>query len=390
MDPEDAAPDGSTPDADARPRAAELTGELPKVVRDALDRGRPRALTEGDRETIDALVELGVSEAEAELAVVERRVPLVLTSQVLGEQRVHTLAEVSEASGVPEAVLLDIRSATGLPNRERYTDTDVEWARLLGRLLELIPVEAVVRSARARGAALASIARSDLSVVRDELILPMREGGADDLAVSVALAETAKALDPISRDILVASYRLQLRDELDSELSAIAAREEGHELDLAIGFVDVVGYTALSARIDPEGLDHLLDAFQERVVEVVAEATDVALVKYLGDAVMLVAGDPVTLAETMLALTETVEALEEAPLRGGLAAGGVHVREGDFFGAPVNLAARLTDMARAWSLLADDELLDPLDDVFDVKRILPTRIRGIGLRRPLAVRRRGA
>lgn len=371
-----------------RPSAAELTGELPRVLRDALDRGRTRELTDADRETIEALIDLGVDEPEAHAAVIERRVPLVLTSQVLGEQRDRTLGDLVDASGVPESVLLDIRTATGLPSSEQYTETDVEWARLVGQLLEMLPVESVVRSARARGAALSSIARNDLSVARDELILPMRASGADDLAVSVGLAETAKALEPISRELLLASYRLQLQHELNSELSAIAAREEGHELDLAIGFVDVVGYTALSARIDPEGLDHLLDAFQQRVVEVVAAATDVALVKYLGDAVMLVAGDPVTLAHTMLELTRTVEELEEAPLRGGLAAGGVHVREGDFFGPPVNLAARLTDMARAWSVLADDDLQDTLDDAFDVRRILPTRIRGIGLRRPIAVRRR--
>lgn len=384
----DPAPD---PDAEQapRPRPSELTGELPKFVRDALEGGPPRELTDADRQTIEALADLGLSEEEASEAVVERRVALVLTGQVLGERRVHTMEDVAERSGVPAEVLHEVRTATGLSPTDRYSDTDVEWARLLGRLLELLPVETVVRSARARGAALASIARNDLSVVRDELILPMRHAGADDLTVSVALAEAAKALDPISQELLVASYRLQLQAELNSELSAIAAREEGNELELAIGFVDVVGYTALSARIDPEGLDQLLDAFQARVVDVVSAASDVAVVKYLGDAVMLVAGDAVTLAETMLELTDEVEELEEAPLRGGLAAGDVLVREGDFFGPPVNMAARLTDMARAWSLLADEHLMPRLEDDFDIRRILPTRVRGVGLRRPLAVRRPG-
>lgn len=385
MDAEDA-PSDPTPGVRRSSSAADLTGELPQVVRDALER-RPRVLTPADRETIQALVDLGVEQDEAREAVVERRVPLVLTRRVLGERPVHTLAEVSEASGVPESVLRDVRTATGLPVPERFTDTDVEWANLLGRLLEMLPVDSVIRSARARGAALSSIARNDLSVVRDELILPMRESGADELAVSVALAETAKALDPISRELLVTSYRLQLQEELNSELSAMAAREEGHELELSVGFVDVVGYTALSARIDPEGLDRLLDAFQERVVEVVSASPDVALVKYLGDAVMLVAADPVTLAATMLELTESVPQLEEAPLRGGLATGGIHAREGDFFGSPVNFAARLTDTARPWSLLADDELEGVLGATFDVRRILPTRIRGLGLRRPIVVRR---
>ena len=88
----------------------------------------------------------------------------------------------------------------------------------------------------------------------------------------------------------------------------------------------------------------------------------------------------------MLELTREVEPLSDAPLRGGMAHGATLVREGDYFGPPVNLAARLTDLARPWSVLADEALMDELEDDFDVKRILPTRIRGIGLRRPLAVR----
>lgn len=369
-----------------RPRTADLTGELPATVRERLDREPARELSEVDRETIEALVDLGVPEDEAETAVREGRVPLVLAAQVLGDRRHFTLAELSEQSGVPGEVLVEVRTAVGLPLPDRFTDVDLAWAKCVNRLLEVLPVDAVVRSARARGAALATIARSDLSLVRDELVLPMRQAGADDLTVSVALAETAKALNPVSRELLTLSYDVQLEAELNSELSAIAARTEGHGLDLAVGFVDLVGYTALSARIDPEGLDDLIDNFEARVIEVVSADPDVASVKYLGDAVMLVAGDAESLADCMLELTTEVESLAEAPLRGGLAAGEVLVREGDFFGPVVNMAARLTDIARPWSLLADDHLEDRLEERFDVGKILPTRIRGVGIRRPLVVR----
>ena len=59
--------------------------------------------------------------------------------------------------------------------------------------------------------------------------------------------------------------------------------------------------------------------------------------------------------------------------------------KGDYFGPSVNLATRLTDLARPWSVLAAEELVDELSDSFEVRRIRPTRIRGVGLRRPLAV-----
>jgi adenylate cyclase len=371
----------------ARPTsAADLTDELPAFVRDAVGRPVP-VLDEDDIETVEALQELGLAEDEARRAVLERRVPLVLAEQVVGETSHYRLEDVAEHSGVPPDVLRRIRSAAGLAT-EDLGAIDLRWAEIIGQLLQVLPLEVVLRSARARGAALATIARSDLSMIRDELVLPMRQAGADDLTVSVALAEMARELEPLSRELIEADYRLHLRRQLGSELVAVAARTDAQEIELAVGFVDVVGYTALSSRIDPAGLDQVLDRFEQRVIEVVAGRADVHVVKYLGDAAMLVAPDATVLAEAMLELTSEVESLADAPLRGGLAHGDVLVREGDYFGPPVNLAARLTDIARPWRVLAADELADVLGDDFDTRRILPTRIRGIGIRRPVAVRPR--
>lgn len=371
----------------ARPTtAAELTAEFPSFVRDAVGGTRP-VLDADDIETIEALQELGVGEADARRAVLERRVPLVLAQQVIGDTASYSLEDLAEHSGVPAELLRRIRTAAGLAT-EDLTSVDRRWAELIGQLLDVLPVEVVLRSARARGAALATIARSDLSMIRDELVLPMRQAGADDLTVSVALAELARSLEPMSRELLTTDYRLHLQRQLGSELVAVAARTDAQEVELAVGFVDVVGYTALSSRIDPAGLDQVLDRFEQRVIDVVADRGDVHVVKYLGDAVMLVAPEPVALAEAMLELTAEVESLAESPLRGGMAHGDVLVREGDYFGAPVNLAARLTDIARPWRVLAADELHEPLDRLFDTRRLLPTRIRGVGLRRPVAVRAR--
>jgi adenylate cyclase len=367
--------------------AAELTDRLPAFVRDAVGRPVP-SLDRDDLETIAALVDLGLDEDEARRAVLERRVPLVLAERVVGDRPRYDLDTVAERSGVPADILRRVRMASGLKVPDRFTRADLQWAEGIRRLLDAIPVEALLRSARARGAALATIARSDLGMIRDELVLPMRQAGADELTVSVALAETAQSLEPVARALLQADYLLHLEQQLGSELIAVAARSDAQEVELSVGFVDVVGYTALSTRIDPAGLDRVLDRFERRIIEVIADRTDVSVVKYLGDAVMLVAPDPLVLADAMLELTRELEPLSDAPLRGGLAHGPTLVREGDYFGQAVNIAARLTDIARPWRVLAAEELMGVLEPVFDVRRILPTRIRGVGLRRPLAVRRR--
>jgi adenylate cyclase len=377
----------------ARPDLAELTGELPRFVRDAMGRpqpvgpgGRPQ-LDEEDTATVQALVDLGLDADDARQAVEEDRVALVLAQRVIGGRPRYSIEQISERSGVPVALLRRIRVATGLPFPERFGRVDLQWARLLARLLEVLPPEAVAASARARGTALATVARSDLGMVRDELLLPMRQAGADDLTVAVALAETARELDGVARELLQITYGLHLEHQLSSELSATLTRAEVPEITLAVGFVDVVGWTSLSSRIDPQGLDEVLDAFEERVIAVTAPRGEVSVVKFLGDAAMFVAADPLTLTEAMLELTTAVPALEDVPLRGGLACGTVLVREGDVFGAPVNLAARLTDLARPWRLLADESLQEQLDDGgYRTRRLRPMRIRGVGTMRPLGVR----
>ena len=375
---------------------SELTGQLPAFLRDLLPSDAPPTdtgeLDEDQQEVADALVELGVETEEAREAVRTGRVPLAIARHRRREKGRYTLEELSDRAGVPEDIIRELHVAMGVPMRALFSRADLQWARNTRRFLDVMSVEALIRSARVRGSALSAVARADLATIRDELLLPMRQAGADDLTMAVALAESTEALEDIARQALVHSYELQLDMHLDGELVAMAARSEREEVDIAVGFLDVEGYTALSARIDPAGLDAVIEAFERRVLQVTSVMPGVSPVKYLGDAVMLVSADPIELADAMLTLTEPVEGLADAPLRGGMAFGAVLVREGDYFGTPVNLAARLTDQARAWKVLADDDLADVLGGAFEVRPVRPVRIRGVGTRRPLAVlgRRTGA
>lgn len=346
----------------------------------------PDLVADGDdAEIVDALVALGVSEEQAQDAVQRDRVPLLLARQLLGEDRPYTLEEVAHKGGIDEDVLRRVFRALGMPLRDYYGDSDVAEAKQLAGVLDTLSEDTLIRLARVRGLTVSRIAMGDADAIRDELIAPMRQSGADDLAVAVALAEAAETLMPVSVNLLEHAYRRAMLDVLSGEVATAVAREATQEVPLAVGFCDLVGYTALSARIDPLGLDAVLDAFEERVLEVAGSADDVDVVKFLGDAVMLVAVSPTRLGSTLLELVEPVETLEETPLRAGLAAGPTLTREGDYFGPVVNLAARLTDRARPWSLLADDDLADDLAETFEVSRIRPIRVRGVGFQRPIAV-----
>jgi adenylate cyclase len=64
------------------------------------------------------------------------------------------------------------------------------------------------------------------------------------------------------------------------------------------------------------------------------------------------------------------------------------MRMGDVFGRPVNLAARLTAVARRNRVIVDRATADVLPEASFSTRTLPARpVRGFGVLEPIAVRR---
>ena len=76
-------------------------------------------------------------------------------------------------------------------------------------------------------------------------------------------------------------------------------------------------------------------------------------------------------------------------VRVGLASGSVVLRLGDVFGPPVNMAARLTGVARRNRVIIDHATAERLPQNGFETRALPARpVRGFGLVEPVAARRR--
>jgi adenylate cyclase len=134
-----------------------------------------------------------------------------------------------------------------------------------------------------------------------------------------------------------------------------SGQAEGQE-PVAIGFADVVGFTRLGERLPPDELAALARRLSDLTVEVTSP--EVNLVKTIGDAAMLVSRDPDELIGATLELVNAAEEQEEdfPPLHAGLAYGEALNRGGDWYGRPVNLASRITDFARAGSVVADKKL----------------------------------
>src|SRR2546430_16632821 len=157
---------------------------------------------------------------------------------------------------------------------------------------------------------------------------------------------------------------------------------------LAVGFVDLVGFTSLAQELTPAGLSGLLDDFEDRSFDTVAEHGG-QLVKHIGDEIMFVVLEAEAACDIALSLVDAFRA-EDATVtpRGGIAIGDLLTRDGDYYGVEVNLAARLADIAVPQEILvsADTKRLAEKDDVDDAFAFEPAGRRALnGLATPVEV-----
>ena len=134
-------------------------------------------------------------------------------------------------------------------------------------------------------------------------------------------------------------------------------------VDRGFAFVDLSGFTAY---IESEGLERaqeVLTGFRA-VGRQIASDHGVRIAKWLGDGAMVVAVDPTALVEAALeAEARVVRQVRPLGLRVGVTVGEALLFEGDdYLGSPVNLAARLCDLAEPGEILCDVRTLEFLPD----------------------------
>jgi len=127
-----------------------------------------------------------------------------------------------------------------------------------------------------------------------------------------------------------------------------------------IGFADLTGFTTLTQTLTPTELLDLLVEFGGTVSDLV-HADGGRVVKFIGDEVMWVTSTPELLVKVAMDLVEHSRAREAGlQVRAGLGYGSVLAIGGDYFGNPVNLAARLVGAAAPGQILASNDVRDEL------------------------------
>ncbi|SOJ55924.1 pH-sensitive adenylate cyclase [Mycobacterium simulans] len=212
---------------------------------------------------------------------------------------------------------------------------------------------------RVLGAAMARLAEAESTMIRAGTPDIQMTYTHDELATAQAYRSVAEFVPRIGAliDIVHRHHLTSARTYFEGVIQDTSAR-----VNCGIGFADLSGFTALTQMLTPAQLSDLLTEFGATVADVV-HADGGRVVKFIGDAVMWVSQAPEQLVQAAADLVDHPRAREAGlQVRAGLAHGTVLAINGDYFGNPVNLAARLVAAAEPGQILAASELHDKLPD----------------------------
>jgi adenylate cyclase len=158
---------------------------------------------------------------------------------------------------------------------------------------------------------------------------------------------------------------MQLRHTMETEVVNAAERAAGKPLpgarQVTVAFADLVGFTRIGEVVSAEELGHLASRLGHLARDMTVPP--VRFIKTIGDAVMFVCPDPQPVLDVVLKLVDAVDTDNDFPrLRAGVASGMAVSRAGDWFGSPVNVASRVTGVARPGTVLAADSVWEALGE----------------------------
>ena len=323
----------------------------------------------------------------------ERRDPAEaeLERLLLGEEPHLTAAEVAEQAGIPVDQAKRLWRTFGFPEHDEvaYTGADVEALRTIVEVMAdgLVDLDITLNITRGVGLTMARLADWEVGAVvqRLEEVLDASGRSGDRLGATTWLLEQ---YGERFEQLLVYAWRRHLSAAVARMESARAIDDDPHTTDLTVGFADIVGFTSLSNEVSRERIGDLVELFEARCGDVIA-AHHGRLIKSMGDAVLFVNDDAMAAFSTAEGIIHVIGRDARMPdVRVGLASGSVVMRLGDVYGPPVNLASRLTQVARRNRIIVDEATakLLPADQI-DARPLPPRPVRGFGVVEPVAVRR---
>lgn len=292
-----------------------------------------------------------------------------------GEAR-YSPEELAERTGLERDFLDRLWRALGMAlaegDRAVYTDDDLAAAeRVAGLRKAGIPDAGILEIARLLGMTMSQLAAANREMISEAV----SSAGVPEDERDERLAAAIRAFMPTVGDSLGYVLTLHLRQQITHD--AVAGGDGEATQEVAVCFADMVGFTQLGEKLAPDELGRVTGKLSELASSVVEPP--LRLVKMIGDAAMIVGPDTAGVLDAALELVE--RAAEEGGdfpiLRAGVASGEALAQGGDWYGAPVNLASRITDRARPGSVLASSEVKEELEQRYRWSFAGGKRLKGI-------------
>jgi adenylate cyclase len=314
----------------------------------------------------------------------------------------ETFQQVSDRTGIPVDLLLQVREATGgaTPSAgDRMREGEVQIVPFLQAQagIGFTPVS-IGRWLRVAGDSLRRMAEQESDAWRTDVMEPViaRGGNAAELGATSTSPESLE-LDRATNEAIVALWHArQVHTWTNNIINGFeqaltdAGMLTAPSRPPAICFLDITGYTRLT---NERGDDVAADMAQGLSALVQRTVVDHGgrPVKWLGDGVMVYFREA---GPSVVAALDMVDGVADAglpPAHVGLHAGPVLFQEGDYFGQTVNVASRIAEYARPGEVLVTQELADQTGDSgVAFSDIGPVELKGIaGPVRLLAARRAG-
>jgi adenylate cyclase len=308
---------------------------------------------------LNDLTEAGVPLEELKRAVEEDRLVLLPVERVFEEgANRYTADEIAAGAGLEDEFLVRLLQALGAPIPEDdarvFGDADLEAAKRAKLFLDAgLPPGAVLETSRIIGISMASLANANRDMVGEVFTEP----GVGERELAMRYAAAARTMAPLLGETLLHAYRIHLQEAIRQAVVTEAELAEGAQADdVTVAFADLVGFTRLGESMEIEAIGQMTG----RLFELASDAArpPVRLVKMIGDAAMFSSREPEPLLEAVLRLVDTAGEGGIPPLKAGASFGQALSRGGDWYGRPVNLAARITSFARPDSLVVDQSVKD--------------------------------
>ena len=329
------------------------------------------------RALVADLLAAGFSQEEIDDAAARGRLGLLLVDRVLQRDDAKWSArQIAEQTGLEIDALRRLWRALGFADAGDdevvYRDEDLEMARVTAQFRAAgLGDEPLVLICQVLGHGAARLADTLREVVGDAFL----QAGDSERAAGARLAQAAEHMVPMLTPVL--SYVLerhlaeQIRGDVLYEHELATGRLEGSR-EVTVCFADLVGFTRFGESVEPGELTGAGRRLTDAAVD--AARPPVRLVKMIGDAAMLVSPEPEPLLQAALDLSTSDTTL---PVRVGVASGTAVAHCGDWLGAPVNLASRVTGVARPGTVLATRAVRDAVPHAFTWSSAGMRRLKGI-------------